>query len=65
MRLSLVSIARLARRGACPTAPDPLVNLARLELPQAADLVRWHPLFRYPCVHGVLGDAEVRRDASS
>ena len=35
----------------------PVVHFCGLELPQAPNFVRWHPLLSDPRVHGVLGDA--------
>ena len=45
-----------------PTRTYPVVDLGKLELPEAPDLVRREPLVVDPPVNGVLRDAEVARD---
>src|SRR5277367_2547515 len=47
---------------AAPPRRTPVVDLSRLELPQAPHLVRWHVLLRNPRIGGVLGDAKVGSD---
>ena len=58
-----------ARWGACrrrsATSADPVIDLARLELPQAPHLVCGHPLVADPDVDRFLGNAQVSGDVVS